>query len=140
MKIQFGKKAAIVTALLIAALMFSAGCASRLSKSTIVLEYSDFGPQAMAYRIIGRKRMPWAPELPVVIGEHKILVVVYRGINKSDVEEAFVADKDNNVDYRYVAYADAVRYLDTQIAQNILRKVTLKLEATRTKLLTKLGD
>ena len=121
-------------------ILVSSGCASRLSKSTIVLEYSDFGPQAMAYRVIGRKSMPWAPDTPIAPGEDKINVVVYRGIAKSRVEGAFLPDRDDHIDYRYVSYSDALSYLDAQIAQNILRKVTVKLENTKNLIQQHLGE
>ena len=124
----------------LAALFLLGGCATRLQKSTIVLEYDDFGPQAMAYKLIGKKRMPWAPDTPVMIGEGHIYVVVYKGVPVEDLEIRYSADADANIDYRLVPYEQAITYLDTQIAQNILRKVTLKLEGTRTKVQSKLGS
>ncbi len=109
-------------------------CASHMSKHSIILEYDDFGPQAMAYKIIGKKRMPWAPEIPVMIGDDHIYVVVYKSVDREDLNETFKPDRDHNIDYRFVSYNDAITYLDTQIAQNILRKVTAKLEVTRSKI------
>lgn len=114
-------------------------CASRLEKNSIVLEYADFGPQAMAYPVIGPKRMPWAPDTPVLIGEGKIYVVVFQNLELEQIEDKYNPDPEANIDYRFLRYQDAMRYLDAQIANNILAKVTRQLEQTRTNIDTKLG-
>lgn len=116
-----------------------ASCASRISRQTIVLEYADFGPQVMAYRAIGPKRMSWAPDTPIQVGSGGIYVVVYRDVALADVEEAYRASELDNRDYRYLGYSEALNYLDVQITQNRLRKVTQRLEATRAQVVNKLG-
>lgn len=115
------------------------GCASRVSKTTVVLGYTDFGPQAMAYQVIGRKRLPWAPNTPLTPGDGGIFIVVFRGIEKARVIEAYPDNPDNNLDYRYVAYTDAISYLDKNIAQDILSNVTKRLETSRQTILAHLG-
>lgn len=124
---------------LAALLLMLSACASRLSKTTVVFEYADFGPQAMAYGLLGPKRLPWAPETPLVIGEGNIYVVVYRGIDKSEVVAAYPPDEHRKADYRYVNYSDAMTYLDIKIAQNVLGSVTTRLESTRQTVVKVLG-
>lgn len=119
--------------------MALSACVSGVSKATLVLNYADFGPQAMAYKIIGRNQLPWAPNTPPVLGESQIRIVVYRGITKEEVEAAFRPNKHSHYDYRYVPYRSALNYLDNNIARNILAKVTLRLEATRNKIFNGLG-
>lgn len=115
------------------------GCASRIVQSTVVLEYPDFGPQAMAYRILGSKNLQWEPEVPILIGQGKVYVVVYRGISLEKVSKHYPRDRSRNLDYRYLQYGEALNYLDSKIERNLLQRVTERLIRTRETILTHLG-
>jgi hypothetical protein len=108
-----------------------ASCASRISRSTLVLDYADFGPQAMAYRVIGPKNHQWDPQTPIPFGAEGVRVVVYRNIELEEVKHHFPVNPERHQDYRYLHYADAVEYLDARIRQNLLKRITLRLERTR---------
>lgn len=106
-------------------------CASQVEKRSIVLEYADFGPQAMAYNTLGPKKLPWRSEQPLMIGQGKIWVVVYRDMSLESVRKHYPADTKNQVDYRYLPYDEALSYLDKRIAQNLIRNLTGRLKNTR---------
>lgn len=108
-----------------------ASCASRISRSTLVFDYADFGPQAMAYRVIGPKNHQWDPQAPIPFGAEGVRVVVYRNIGLEEVQQQFPVDPERHQDYRYLAYADAMNYLEARIRQNLLKRITLRLERTR---------
>lgn len=107
------------------------GCATHAEKSTLVFDYADFGPQAMAYKVIGPKKLSWQPQAPLILGQGRIFVVVYRDMSQEEVEALFLPDEKNFLDYRFIHYDDAIRYLDSRIAQNLLANVTEQLQQTR---------
>lgn len=115
------------------------GCASRIAKSTAVFEYADFGPQAMAYPILGPKNLQWEPEVPIMIGQGKVYVVVYRGIPVETVAKYYPQDRSRNRDYRYLQYGEALNYLDAKIERNLLRRVTERLRRTRESIINSLS-
>ena len=119
------------TCLLILTCLLLTSCASRISRTTLVFDYADFGPQAMAYRTIGPKNYQWDPQTPILFGAEGVRVVVYRNIRLEEVEQHFPLDPQRHQDYRYLAYADAMEYLDTRIRQNLLRRISQRLEQTR---------
>lgn len=121
-------------------LVLCSGCASQIDKATAVFEYSDFGPQAMAYRLLGPKNLQWDPDVPILIGQGKVYVVVYRGIPVEEVERHYPQDRSRNIDYRYLQYGEALNYLDAKIERNLLRRVTERLRRTREKILLLLGS
>lgn len=118
----------IIIVLLLASLM---ACASPPSDRTLVLRYSDFGPQAMAYHLLGPNRLPWDPDTPIFVGHNAVRIVIYRDINLKTVKSLYPSDKPGNIDYRYVSYQDALRYLDAKIHHNLLIRITQKLKNTR---------
>ena len=120
--------ARIINALLLASLL---ACASPPTDRTLVLQYNDFGPQAMAYHLIGPNRLPWDPDTPIFVGHDAVRVVIYRGIDLETVKSLYPPDRPRNIDYRYVSYQDALRYLDAKIHRNLLIRITQKLENTR---------
>ena len=117
--------------LLLFACLLLASCASRLSRSTIVFQYADFGPQPMAYKVLGPKNYQWDPHTPILFGDEPVRVVVYRNIDLAKVKEHYPVDPDRHIDHRYISYADAMDYLEEKIRQNLLGRVTKRLEATR---------
>ncbi len=114
------------------------GCSSQLQKNTLVLEYADFGPQTMAYKALGPKNLQWQPQEPLLLGQGKVYVVVYKNISIDDVQHHFRPDHTNHLDYRYIQYGDALNYLDARIAQNLLRKITTRLQKTRKAIVSRL--
>lgn len=116
---------------LVLSVLHLCACTSHVQKNTMVLEYADFGPQVMAYPALGPKNLSWQPEVPLLLGQGKVCVVVYRDIALGEVKQHYPADKHNHLDYRYLQYSDALHYLDSRIAQNILRSITERLLVTR---------
>lgn len=114
-------------------------CASKLSQSVLVLDYADFGPQAMAYPLLDHRRLPWDPHAPLILGQGQIKVVVYRGVALEAVQAAYPPDRSRNIDYRYVSYSEALQYLDTQIQRNLLPRVTPRLMQARERVIAALG-
>lgn len=104
------------------------------------MDYADFGPQAMAYNTLGRKRLPWDPATPIIIGHSRIQVVVYRDIPLQTVRESYIPDPTSNTDYRYLQYGEALNYLDAKIEQNLLRKITDRLKQARATIVERLGS
>lgn len=120
-------------------LLLTVACASKISKSVVVLDYADFGPQAMAYELLGRKRLAWDPTAPVIIGQSRISVVVYRGVTLPTVREAYPVERGSNTDYRYLQYGEALNYLDARIEQNLLQRITPRLKRARRKIQAQLN-
>lgn len=108
-----------------------AGCASRISRTTLVLDYADFGPQPMAYKILGPKNYQWEPQTPIPFGDEPVRVVVFRNIDLDKVKLHYPVARERNQDYRYLPHAEAMDYLEQKIRQNLLTRVTRRLEATR---------
>lgn len=117
--------------LIIAMLVSLSGCSSQVQKETLVFDYADFGPQAMAYRAIGPKNLPWQPDTPLLIGQGNVLIVVYKDIELDEVKRSYQPDQRELIDYRYLPYTEALDYLDARISQNLLHKVTTRLQETR---------
>ena len=118
--------------------LLCSSCATRIAKTTVVFEYADFGPRAMAYSLLGSKNLQWEPEVPILIGQGKVYVVVYRGIPIERVQEYYPQDRSRNLDYRYVQYGEALNYLDAKIERNLLRRITERLIRTRQTILDRL--
>lgn len=121
----------LTTCLMLILCLLLASCASRISRSTLVLDYADFGPQAMAYKVIGPKNHQWDPHTPIPFGAEGVRVVVYRNIELEEVQQHYPVDRERHQDYRYLTHADAMDYLDARIRQNLLKRITLRLEQTR---------
>ncbi len=132
--LQKPAQVSFTTCLLILTCLMLTSCASRISRTTLVFDYADFGPQAMAYRLIGAKNYQWDPHAPIPFGNEGVRVVVYRNISLEEVERHFPVSPESLRDYRYVAYAEAMDYLDARIRQNLLRRITERLEQTRDQL------
>lgn len=117
-----------------------AACATPVSKKVVILEYADFGPQAMAYSTLGRKRLSWDPTIPIIIGHAQIQVVVYRGVPLQVVRQNYPSLREQNIDVRYLQYGEALNYLDARIEQNLLARITERLKDARSKIIEQLGD
>lgn len=70
---------------------------------------------------------------------YDIKVVVYRHIGLEDVKKKYPISPQQRKDYRYVEYAEAVRYLDGHIEENAIASLTASLQETKAKIIQQLG-
>ena len=89
--------------------------ASTLSR-TLVLGYEAFGPQVMAYELIGFGWNQWKAEGHELPDDVDVKVVVYRGVRLGRVKAAYPVVRGRS-DYRYVEYGRALRFLDRKIEE-----------------------
>ncbi len=81
----------------------------------IILNYQDFGPQAMAEELLGPENWQWDSGHYSQPQKFDIKVVVYRNMNLDAVKLAFPIDKNQKKDFRYVEYKIAIQWFDRQI-------------------------
>jgi hypothetical protein len=128
----------------IAAVIVLALCASgcvTVSRNMMVLQYHDFGPQAAAYQAIGMEWWQWDNHGdPDPNFQYDVKVVVYRDIPLSQVREAYPVVKSKQQDFRYLAYTDAMAYLNTTIQEDAMAEVTQRLKLTRAGIEKELGN
>ena len=98
-----------------------------------LFEYEDFGPQAMAYELIGMQVWQWQDFVSDPDEEFDIRVVVFEG-DRDLFQKKFKTIPAQQLDYRLVSYPDAVQYLNHQIEENIMPVVTERLERTKARL------
>lgn len=123
-----------------------------LDKQTVVFKYTDFGPQAMAYELIGFNWYQWdCSGCGDVREQHDIRVVVYRNINLSKVKELYpiIIGK---VDYRYVEYNESINFLNNKIVEltnslkdhtehfDLYLRLKSRLEETRDRIIQELDN
>lgn len=85
-------------------------------RQTMILSYSCFGPQALAYELIGFQWYQWNPcGHPDPKHIDTIWVVVYKDISIEEVKKLYPVVEDLRQDYRYVNYDEAMQYLDRHI-------------------------
>ena len=127
----------------IAAVIFLALCApgcATAPRNMMVLQYHDFGPQAAAYQAIGMEWWQWDNHGdPDPNFQYDVKVVVYRDIPLSQVREAYPVVKSKEQDFRYLAYTDAMAYLNTTIQEDAMAEVTHRLKLTRAGIEKELG-
>jgi hypothetical protein len=126
-------------ALFLFSFLSSGACAAPKS-GTEVLRYDDFGPQAMSYELVGMGWWQWQPHGDSRPREYDIKVVVYRGTSLAQVKRRYPVNPSKDQDYRYVKYNDAIRYLDTQIAENLIDTTTERLKLTKQRLLDRFAS
>lgn len=103
--------------------------------NTLSLNYRAFGPQAMAYEIIGNEWWQWQKsggDDPTK--SFDIKVIVYRDASVAELTERFPLIPEKFIDSRYLKYEDAIVYLDKHIAENATPELTRRLAGTRAKL------
>jgi hypothetical protein len=81
----------------------------------IVLNYQDFGPQAMAEELLGPEYWQWDSGQYSQPQKFDIKVVVYRNMNLDVVKLTFPVNKNQKKDFRYVEYKVAMQWYDRQI-------------------------
>jgi len=112
---------------------------SQTCDSILVLNYRDFGPQAMAYDFIGYKQWQWqSADENQQDKYYPIKIVVYTEGEKNNAMARFPINKDEKKDFRYVSVDEAREYLEENLA-DIKGEATLDvlsqlLEKTKTRL------
>jgi hypothetical protein len=108
----------------------------------IVLDYTDFGPQAMAYELIGFQWWQWESH-----GDsnpnttYNIKVIVYKDIPLQDIQTLFPIKPEQKQDYRYLEYSKALAYLSENLKDNeIAHTLLLTLQQTKRKIIARLGE
>lgn len=102
----------------------------------IIFNYSDFGPQARAYKLIGMEWWTWSSHGDSRPRKYDIKVVVYKDISLDEVKKLYPVIKEKKQDYRYLKYADAIKYLNKHIGE----EYSNNLIETKKKIIHKLGD
>lgn len=83
------------------------------SRRYMVVDYRDFGPQSMAYDTFGKGWWQWGNHGDSdPSSEYDIKVVVYRRIPRQEVQSLFPVVKQENKDFRYIEYQEAIDYLE----------------------------
>ena len=105
----------------------------------IMMEYKDFGPQAMAYDFIGYERRQWkSTDGNQQNKKHPIKIVVYTEAEKNNAIAKFPIDLDARQDFRYVSVDAAREYLEENLAdikgEATLDVLSQTLEKTKTRL------
>jgi len=103
----------------------------------LVLEYADFGPQVMAEPLLGFEWYAWTKPGDLAPDDRfDVRVVVFDG-DRRDIEHAYPTVA-GHADYRLVARAEAVRFLDARISElagsdlsEPERRLRQRLDATR---------
>jgi len=102
---------------------------------TLILKYSDFGPQAMAYETIGQQWWQWQSTGSDNAGAtYDIKVVVYQGMPPQAVAQRYPVNEKTKQDYRYLKLENAMDYLDRNIKEDVLPEVTALLRKSRHKI------
>ena len=102
---------------------------------TLVLDYSDFGPQVAAHRLLGSEWWQWqahGDSDPKT--QYSIRVVAYDEESESNVRSQYPLIPSENKDYRWIPLNQAFQYLDEEISKDILESTTVRLKKTRMRL------
>lgn len=111
---------------------------------TLVLDYDDFGPQGMAYELLGMEWWQWEAGGSWEMGDRfDVRVVIYRGITEPEVATEYPTVV-GHADYRYVSYDEAMAYFEENIAEiegePSLLRLQEELIATRARVRQSLGS
>jgi hypothetical protein len=112
---------------------------------TIVLAYHDFGPQVMAFELIGMEWWQWEGGGSWEPGDRfDVRVVVYRGITLAAAQAEYPT-VEGRADYRYVSFDDAMAHFDRSMAEiegegePLLQRLHEELAVTRARVRQALG-
>ncbi len=117
-----------------------AACANQVKQNTVVLNYSDFGPQVIAGEVIGMEWWQWLSHGEPRPAVYDIKIVVFQDIPLKEIKRLYPIKPDMQKDYRYLKYEKALDFLNSKIDDNVMEKVTSILEATRTKLIGEFNE
>lgn len=85
---------------------------------SIVFDYDDFGPQALAYQTIGFQWYQWnstGGSDPTKLDVIKVVVYWNEPVEK--VKEKYPVNPKKKKDYRYLSFESAIKYLNSAIAE-----------------------
>jgi hypothetical protein len=134
------KNLTTISALLAGLVLSLSGCAGSKTITQncyLILPYSDFGPQVLAYKAVGYEWWQWdnhGDSRPV---DYPIRVVVFEGYSESEIRLKFPVVAGEKKDFRYLTREAAERYLQDalQEANDIdLPKLAAQFEATLSKI------
>ena len=119
--------------LCLAVAILASGCAStKTCEQYVILDYEDFGPQAMAHPLIG---MQWQDHgRPDAGSTYDIKVIVHPDSLTEEAKKNFPIVPTQHWDYRYVTFKNAYAFLDNHIQEDLIPTLTDKLKLTRAKL------
>jgi hypothetical protein len=106
--------------------------------TSLVLKYSDFGPQAMAYEALGYEWFQWeATGGPDPSQAYDVRVVVFKDLPLESVKTEYPVDKAKGQDFRYIGHDQALAYLEKNIkgVKSDMPELAVQLETTRQKIL-----
>ncbi len=116
------------------------GC-SRETKTSIVLNYTDFGPQVLAWQHIGMLWWQWEPHgdsHPQT--QYDIKVVVYRDVSLKEIQKKYPVIPQRSQDYRYFNYTDALDYLNENREEMQLPVMIERFEDSKRIIINALGN
>ena len=122
--------------LCLAVATIASSCAStKTCEKYVILDYEDFGPQAMAHSLIGMQWWQWQDHGSPNAGTlYDIKVIVHPDSLTKDVKKDFPIAPIQHLDYRYVTFKNAQSYLDHHIAEDLIPTLTAELKLTREKI------
>jgi hypothetical protein len=83
----------------------------------MILPYSAFGPQVVAYELIGKEWWQWDAHGDSRPREYPIKVVVYWDQTREQTAKRYPVNKSKLQDYRYVEYSKAVAHMQKVIKE-----------------------
>ena len=110
--------------------------------NTVVLKYSDFGPQVVVHEVLGMEWYQWNSQGPDDPNEtDDIKVVVYRNIPLDEAKRMFPVIREKQ-DYRYLEYGSALKLLNEYESDPSFKdfpEMKLKAKQTKERILAELG-
>jgi hypothetical protein len=114
-----------------ATILLLTSCAGQSRGKVLVLQYADFGPPSPAHELIGMDWWQWLDHADSRPLNYDIQVIVYRDFSLENIRETYPTDPSHELDYRYLRYSDAMKYLDRMIEENAIVSLTTRLQVTR---------
>ncbi len=109
----------------------------------LLLHYDDFGPQAMAYTLLGFSWWQWEPHgSPDPDARYDVRVVVYDQTPLAQVEARYPVVPARRQDHRHLRREHALRFIDEQLTDDVLDalpSVKETLERTRRRIAGQFG-
>ncbi|MBK1883439.1 hypothetical protein JIN85_13515 [Luteolibacter pohnpeiensis] len=96
---------------------------SHVRAGEVVLPYSAFGPQVVAYELIGMEWWQWDSQGDAHDHKYPIKVVVYWDQTQEETAKRHPVDQSKLQDFRYVEYSKAVEHLEASIKDFAVEKL-----------------
>lgn len=128
--------------LVIASIFLVHAQATSSQAKLMLLDYEDFGPQAMAYKLIGYAWYQWENHGSSQPSQtYPVKVIIYKDMTLNEVKSQYPVIVGEQ-DYRYLPYRKAIRYLNESETDPLVQKIpTLieKIKNTKKKIAEQLG-